>query len=229
MVSAGNASSTAAPIWASVSGRAPAGAATYHRCGWSACSISGSNAMMEPVMPNREMKTPAIKPSQRCVAKRMVRNRTRCSRRFRKGDAACTANVALDLHEHALALELLAARIPGKEDHDAKLDWGAGCGARKPLPLLRAGDRRLFTHTLRADHDLLQIEMDVGNCPEQLHVEPRGTGVPFPAGASLTDNLVDAVRGQRGDQSRDLALVLGNRMRLPQLADLAVQLGRHVA
>src|SRR6266487_116539 len=240
MVSSGNACCTAAPIWASVSGRAPAGAATYHRCGWSACSISGSNAMMEPVMPNNAMKTPAINPSQRCIVKRTVRNRTRCSRRFRKGDAACTANVALDLHEHPFAPEFLAARIPGKEDHDAKLDWGPGRSARKPLALLRAGDRRLFTHTLRfyrdllgeipdTHFDLLQIEMDVGNCTEQLHIEPRGTGVAFPSGASLADNLVDAVWGQRGDQSGDVAFVLGDRMRLPQLADLAVQLGRHLA
>src|SRR5207248_5434400 len=41
--------------------------------------------------------------------------------------------------------------------------------------------------------------------------------------------LVDAVLGQCRDQAREIAGVLGERVALPQLADLVVEIRRHLA
>ncbi len=52
--------------------------------------------------------------------------------------------------------------------------------------------------------------------------------MPFPAVPRL-DELVDAVGRQRRDQPGQVACVLGDRVRLVQLADLRVELGRDLA
>ena len=64
-----------------------------------------------------------------------------------------------------------------------------------------------------------------GNAVRSSRVEPRGALVPLPAVAGL-DELVDAVRGERRDQPGQVARVLGDRVRLVELADLGVELRR---
>ena len=66
--------------------------------------------------------------------------------------------------------------------------------------------------------------MDVGKRGQELGVEPRRAVVPLPARAGAR-HLVDAVLGQRRDQPRQVAVVLGDRVPLPELADLLI-LGR---
>ena len=63
--------------------------------------------------------------------------------------------------------------------------------------------------------------MDVGEGSEQLGVEAGRALMPFPAGAG-THHLVDAVLGERRDETREVSVVLRLRMRLPELADLLV-------
>jgi hypothetical protein len=75
------------------------------------------------------------------------------------------------------------------------------------------------------DHDVGQLEPDVRESGEQLGVEPACSVVTLPAMAAL-DELVDAVDRQGRDQAVEVARVLGDRVLLVQLADLAVELGR---
>src|SRR6266566_138722 len=125
----------------------------------------------------------------------------------------------------ALTSKLASPRIPREKDHDAKFDLLSRRGACEPLAFVRAVDARLFTNPLRADDDRLQIEVDVWKGGEQLHVKPRRSGVSLPP-ATIRKDFVDTVGSERRDQPRDVALVLGDRMRLPELADVPIQLGR---
>src|SRR2546423_456098 len=86
----------------------------------------------------------------------------------------------------------------------------------------------LLAHALRADHDVRQVEADVGERGQELGVEPRGALVALPAVARLNE-LVDAVGRERRDQPGQAARVLGDRVRLVELADLRVELRRHLA
>ena len=96
---------------------------------------------------------------------------------------------------------------------------GAGVGGR---------DVGLLADALRADHDVGQVEADVGERGQELGVEARRALVALPAVAGLHE-LVDAVRRQRRDEARQVARVLGDRVRLVELADLRVELRRDLA
>ena len=104
----------------------------------------------------------------------------------------------------------------------------AGRFDAEPLGLVRSGDVGLLADALGADHDVGQLEVDVGEAAEQARVEARRALVSFPAVAGL-DELVDAVSGQRREQPREVALVLGDRVALPELADRVVLLRRRLA
>jgi hypothetical protein len=57
------------------------------------------------------------------------------------------------------------------------------------------GDSRFLADALRADHDVVEVEVDVGKRGQQLGVEPRRALVTFPAGVGAGDR-VDAVLGK---------------------------------
>jgi hypothetical protein len=75
----------------------------------------------------------------------------------------------------------------------------------------------------RPDDDVGEVEPDVGEGGQELRVEARRALVPFPPLATRAQ-LVDAVLGQGRDQPGQVARVLGDRVALPELADLVVQL-----
>ena len=93
---------------------------------------------------------------------------------------------------------------------------------------VRRRDVGLLADALRPDHDVGQVEADVGERGQQLRVEPRRALVALPAVAGL-DELVDAVGRERRDEPGQVARVLGDRVRLVELADLRVELGRDLA
>src|SRR5438034_4818823 len=123
-----------------------------------------------------------------------------------------------------LAAEEPLVRVPRKEDHDLPAEAFARGREAEPIGDVRAGHLGLLTDSLRADDDVRQVEVDVREGGEQLRVEARRAVVALPAVAGL-DELVDAVVGQRRDQAREVAAVLGDRVLLPELANLLV-LGR---
>src|SRR5712691_359057 len=125
----------------------------------------------------------------------------------------------------ALTSELAPLLIPRKKDDDAKFDLLSRRGTRKPFAFVCSANARLFANALRPDDDRLQIEVDVGKRREELHVKPRRSGVSLPPTA-IGKHFINTVWSERRDQSRDVALVLGDRMRLPELADLPIKLGR---
>src|SRR5512142_2195254 len=130
-------------------------------------------------------------------------------------------------------VDLLAAEeahlwIPGKPDHDLPLER-VPCGrGAEPRRTLRGRDVRLLTYALRPDHDVGQVEPDIREGREQLGVEAACAVVALPAVAGL-DELIDAVRRERGDQAVEVACVLGQRVRLVELSDLAIELRRDLA
>ena len=63
--------------------------------------------------------------------------------------------------------------------------------------------------------------MDVRERRQELRVEARGARMTLPAGTGAHD-LVDAVLRQGRDEPRQISVVLGDRVRLPELADLRV-------
>ena len=117
-----------------------------------------------------------------------------------------------------LAAEQAPLSIPREEDHDGELHPLAARLEVKPVLLVRPGDARLFDDSLRPDDDVGQAEVDVGERREQAQVEPRRALAPLPA-LGPADDLVDAVVGQRGEQTRDVPVVLGLGMLLPELVD----------
>src|SRR6266487_2942013 len=120
-----------------------------------------------------------------------------------------------------LAFEETPLRIPRKEDDDAERHSFARRRVTDPLRFESACHARLLADALRADDDVRQVEVNVGECGQQLQVEARRSVVALPAVAGLHE-LVDAVLGQRRDQSRKVAVVLRDRVSLPQFADLVV-------
>src|SRR2546421_556720 len=131
------------------------------------------------------------------------------------------------VHVHLLAAEEPPLGIPREEDDHAPGQALAGRRVADPFGLVHPGYARLLADALRPDHDVRQVEVDVREGGQKLGVEPRRALVPFPAISALGE-LVDAVLGQRGDQPREVARVLGDRVTLPQLADLVVELGRRL-
>src|SRR5690349_7500162 len=71
--------------------------------------------------------------------------------------------------------------------------------------------------------------MDVGKRAEERQIELRGAGMALPPRAGPTYHFVHAILRQRRHQSRDVALVLGDGVRLPEPADLTIELRRDVA
>ena len=67
-----------------------------------------------------------------------------------------------------------------------------------------------------------------GNAVRSSRVEAGRALVALPAMAGLHE-LVDAVGRERRDETRQVARVLGDRVRLVELADLRVELRRHLA
>ena len=126
------------------------------------------------------------------------------------------------------AFEQAPLGVPREEDDDAPGVMRTGRLEAEPFRLERSGDARLFADALRPDDDVRQVEVDVRKRRQQLGVEARRAFVMFPTVTCL-DELVEAIVGQRRDQSRQIAVVLGDRVPLPQLADLVVELGRDLA
>jgi hypothetical protein len=82
----------------------------------------------------------------------------------------------------------------------------------------------VLAHALRPDHDVVQVEVDVRERGEELGVEPRRPLVALPARAGARDR-VDAVLRQRGQEARQVPVVLGDGVDLPELADRLVLVG----
>ena len=118
-------------------------------------------------------------------------------------------------------LNFFASRIPREEDRVPPLEVLSRRLVLEPASLVRRRDARLLAHALRPDDDVLEVEVDVRERREELGVEARGALVALPARARAHD-LVDAVLRQRRDEARQVAVVLGDRVRLPELADLRV-------
>src|SRR4029078_8474988 len=115
------------------------------------------------------------------------------------------------------------ARVPGKEDRDLSREAVAARRDAERLALGRAGHGGLLADSLRADHYGHRLQVDVREGSEQPGVEARGAFVALPAMARL-HQLIDAVLGKRRDQPREVALLLGDRVPFPELANL-VELG----
>src|SRR6185312_5475242 len=124
-----------------------------------------------------------------------------------------------------LALELPGGLVPREEDRIPPFEVLAARLVAEPPALVCAGDDRLLAYPLRADHDVVELEVNVGKCGEELGVEPRRAIVPLPASTLLARDRVDAVLGQRRDQSGEVAVVLGDRVRLPEVMDRVVLRG----
>src|SRR5207342_3352671 len=99
-----------------------------------------------------------------------------------------------------LAQEEPALVVPWKEDRDLPGEVFARGRDPEPLALVRGGHVRLLADALRPDHDVGQLEVDVGEGAEQAQVEARRPFVALPSLARL-DELVDAVLGQRRNQA----------------------------
>jgi hypothetical protein len=91
----------------------------------------------------------------------------------------------------------------------------------EPTRLVRPRDDRLLAHALGADDDVVEVEVDIGEGGQELRVEARGALMTLPARTGAHD-LVHAVLGQRRDEPRKVAVVLGDRVGLPELPDLRV-------
>src|SRR3989440_12616435 len=88
---------------------------------------------------------------------------------------------------------------------------------------MRRRDESFLADALRADHDLGQGEVDVRKSGQQAVVELRRPRVALPALLPRGD-LVDAVLRQGRDQAGKIAVLLRDRVTLPELADLVVDL-----
>src|SRR3954468_20484708 len=104
----------------------------------------------------------------------------------------------------------------------------AGGRYAEPVAGVRGSHESLLADALWADHDLGQGEVDVRKGGEQAIVELRRPGMAFPALFPGRD-LVDAVLGERRDQTGEVAVLLSDRVTLPELADLAVERRVHPA
>jgi cobalt-zinc-cadmium efflux system protein len=125
---------------------------------------------------------------------------------------------------HLLATEEPTRGIPGEEDDDAELDRFAARLEVEPVALVCAGHACLLADALRADDDVGQLEVDVGKGGQEPRVEPGRPLVTLPPVRRACE-LVDAVVGQRRQEAGDVAVVLGDRVLLPELAD-CLDLGR---
>src|SRR5215207_9608420 len=117
-----------------------------------------------------------------------------------------------------LAAEEAPLAVPGEEDHDPELDPLAARLPVQPALFVCGGHLRLLDDALRADDDVGEVEVDVGEGGEEPGVEARRAVVSLPA-LRCADDLVDTVVRQRGKQTGDVTVVLGDRVLLPQLVD----------
>src|SRR5215203_32108 len=142
----------------------------------------------------------------------------------RRSETSEVTRLVPEIDVDPFAGEQLRAGLPGEEDDDLELDALARRRVVEPVVGVGAGDVGLLAHPLRADHDVRQLEVDVREAAEQPRVEARGP-LMAPPDVLGADDLVDAVLRERGQEPRDVALVLGLRVALPELADRGVLLG----
>src|SRR5262245_2860295 len=119
---------------------------------------------------------------------------------------------------HLFAGEFPRLWVPREVDEHHQSDRLSGRRHAGPFGLVRADHLGDFEHPLRADHDVLQVELHVGECPEERRVKRPRPVVALPALAGR-DDLVDAVFAQRVDQPLQIASVLGDRVFDPQPPD----------
>ena len=89
---------------------------------------------------------------------------------------------------------------------------------------MRPGDPRLLTDPLGADDDVREVEMDVREGGQEPGVEAGRSLVALPP-VRRPGDLVHAIFGERGQKTRQVAPVLGERVPLPQLSN-RLDLGR---
>src|SRR5437588_3720869 len=141
-----------------------------------------------------------------------------------RGRGAAKRRLRAKIGVHLLASEESLVGIPREEDGHAELDRLAGRGVLQPIRLVSGRHVGFLADALRADDDVDEVEVDVGESAEQACVEARRALVSLPAVVAAGD-LVDAVVRERGEEAGDVALFLGLRMALPELADLVVLVG----
>src|SRR2546423_12527116 len=88
---------------------------------------------------------------------------------------------------------------------------------------MRRRDQGFLADALRADHDVGQGEVDIRKSGQQAVVELGRPRVALPTLLPCGD-LVDAVLRQGRDQAGEVAVLLRDRVTLPELADLVVDL-----
>jgi hypothetical protein len=116
----------------------------------------------------------------------------------------------------------------GKIDHDLPGESLAGGWGPEPFRLVGARHVGLLADTLRADHDLRQVECDVRKRSQKPVVEARRSLVTLPA-VSRLDELVDAIVRERREEAGQIAVLLRERMAFPELPDLVVLVDRRLS
>jgi hypothetical protein len=106
-------------------------------------------------------------------------------------------------------------------DEHRELDPLSRGGQVQPVGPVGSRHTRLLMDALRADDDVLEREVDVGKGREKLRIEVGGARVAVPLVVPGL-HLVHAIVRQRGHEAGEVARVLGDRVPLPQLADLDV-------
>src|SRR5205809_6095576 len=163
--------------------------------------------------------------ANRCVARAAYRPGPRARRGsyVRSASAGELAGESPRVVVDALAGEPLRDGIPGEVDDDVELGLPPSRGLTLPRSALRAAHGCDLDDTQRTDHDVLEVEPHVRKGAEETRIEGPRAGVPFPA-LACGDDLVHAVLGQRGDETVEVAAILGLRVRDPETPDLRVEL-----
>src|SRR5512141_3247693 len=103
--------------------------------------------------------------------------------------AACLIVSLVKMEEDSFSREQSLLRIPGKQDGHVELNWLAiGRWHIKPLILVRARNVCLFKNTLWADHNILQIEMNIGEGTQQMLVKGCCSFLPIPGMTVMSDD-----------------------------------------
>src|SRR5439155_5520260 len=118
--------------------------------------------------------------------------------------------------------------IPRKEDHDPPRQLLVRRRIVQPAGGVCPGHARLLAEALRSDDDVGQVEVNIGKGGDQLGVKTCRPFVTLPAVAALGE-LVDAILCQRRDEARQIPIVFGHRVSLPELPDLVVLVRHGVA
>ena len=137
--------------------------------------------------------------------------------------AALSARSLTAVEPDPLAQEAARLGIPGKQDEHLQVDRQAGWLHARPRPQVRARESGRLEYSLRANDDVRQRKSVVRKRREKLRVERAHAVATGPALPGWHD-LVRAVVRKRGQQARDVPLVLSDRVLDPQAFDRA-QLG----